>query len=140
MVTQRLSWLLSGCHGYSAVVMVTQRLSWLLSGCHGYLSCTNQDQLCTLSTCSSRCSYPQFHLRSLTLPCTPTESGCGVTNTYTHIGLVVCIINHYSLGNQRTEISVRLNISKKLGRAAGTHEPGLLDIASSRTCTTLMVW
>ena len=28
----------------------------------------------------------------------------------------MCIIDHYPLGNQRTEISGELNISEKLGR------------------------
>ena len=30
-------------------------------------------------------------------------------------GLIVCIIDHYPLGNQRTEISGGLNINEKLG-------------------------
>ena len=46
----------------------------------------------------------------------------------------MCIIDHYPLGNQRTEISGGLNISEKLGRdSAPVLEPGLSDIASSRT-------
>ena len=51
-------------------------------------------------------------------------------------GLVVCIIDHYPLGNQRTEISGALNISEKLGRVV--LEPGLSDIASSRTTLVLL--
>ena len=54
----------------------------------------------------------------------------------------MCIIDHYPLGNQRTEISGGLNILVKieeLGRAEGQPvlEPRLSDIASS--CTTLVL-
>ena len=44
-------------------------------------------------------------------------------------GLVVCIIDHYPLGNQRTEISGGLNISEHLGRGSG-----LSDIAALPFC------
>ena len=53
----------------------------------------------------------------------------------------MCIIDHYQLGNQRTEISGGLNISelKNLGGTAGAAlEPGLSDIASSRTTLVLL--
>ena len=48
----------------------------------------------------------------------------------------MCIIEHYSLGNQRTEISRGLNINEKLGKGP-VLEPGLSDIASSRTTLVL---
>ena len=41
-------------------------------------------------------------------------------------GLVVCIIDHYPLGNQRTEISGELNISEKLGRDSRCLNPDFL--------------
>ena len=48
------------------------------------------------------------------------------------------IIDHYPLGNQRTEISGGLNISEKLGGGGQpVLEPGLSDFAFSRT--TFMV-
>ena len=52
----------------------------------------------------------------------------------------MCIIDHYPLGNQRTEISGGLNISEKLGSWEGQPvlEPGLSDIASSRTTLVLL--
>ena len=50
-------------------------------------------------------------------------------------GLVVCIIDHYPLGNQRTlEVSGVLNISEKLGRDSRC----FADIASSRSTLVLL--
>ena len=46
-------------------------------------------------------------------------------------GLIVCITDHYPLGNQRNEISRGLNISEKLGRDSRCLNPRLSDIASS---------
>ena len=38
----------------------------------------------------------------------------------------MCIIDHYPLGNQRTEISGELNISEKLGRDSRCLNPDFL--------------
>ena len=54
------------------------------------------------------------------------------------IGLVVCIIDQ-PIENQRTEISGWLNISEKLGGQL-VLEPGLSDIASSRTTLVQLLY
>ena len=54
-------------------------------------------------------------------------------------GLVVCIIDHYPLGNQRNIGMIKLILVKNLGWTAGmVLEPGLFDIASSRATVVLL--
>ena len=51
----------------------------------------------------------------------------------------MCIIDHYPLGNQRTEISGGLDISEKTWEGQPVLEPGLSDIASSRTTLIMFI-